>query len=61
MNLEKYTCDTCKQLFDYDEIMDRENCICETCHDKRCKEEYAYFKPIYDGEVLAGLHQRDDE
>lgn len=29
--------------------------ICMDCHDERVAKEYAYWKPLYDGEVQAGL------
>ena len=40
----------------FDEIYDGENGICETCHDAWFASELAYWKPLYDGEVAAGLH-----
>lgn len=29
--------------------------MCEDCHDKWFQEQYAYWRPLYEGEVLAGL------
>ena len=52
-----YICTTCKQPKDAEEIFDKENGICEVCHDKWFQAEYAYWRPLYDGEVLAGIHR----
>lgn len=29
--------------------------MCEDCHDKWFQEQYAHWRPLYEGEVLAGL------
>ena len=54
-------CETCKQPKTDDEIIDKENGICETCHDAWLAKEYAYWKPLYDGEVLGGFHNPEKD
>ena len=46
-------CYECKAPKTYDEM--HENDICVDCHDKWFAEEAAYWKPLYLGEVAAGL------
>ena len=48
-------CEKCKQPKYFDEITDTENGFCETCRDAWIAQQYAYWKPLYDGEKLAGL------
>lgn len=50
-------CGECKQPKFADEIWDFENVICGDCYEKWFQAEYAYWKPLYDGEVLGGFHR----
>ena len=57
-----FVCPRCSKYidldFDSEEVYsDGENDdICMDCHDKRVQKEYAYWKPLYDAEVRAGLY-----
>ena len=51
----EFVCSECDQPVHEDEVSDNENGICETCHDKWCREQEAYWRPRYDGEKLAGI------
>ena len=51
-----HICTTCKQPKPVDEIHDRENEICVDCYEQWFQDECAYWRPLYDGEVLAGIH-----
>lgn len=48
-------CEKCKQPKHFDEIADGENGWCETCRDTWIAEREAYWRPLYEGEKLAGL------
>lgn len=48
-------CEKCRQLKYFDELTDKENGWCEDCHDAWLDSEVAYWRPLYDGEKIAGL------
>ncbi len=48
-------CEKCKQEKDSDEMCTDESGLCHSCRDKWIAEQYDYWKPLYDGEKLAGL------
>lgn len=48
-------CQSCGKPKREEEISDKENGICETCRDKWVAAEMAFWKPLYEGEKLAGL------
>ena len=54
-----FTCSSCKAKLPIDEMFDGENETCEPCHDAWFAAEYAYWKPLYDGEKLAGLLEKE--
>lgn len=48
-------CENCHQPKTNDQIADTENGWCEDCRDKWISSQMAYWKPLYEGEKLAGF------
>ena len=48
-------CSVCNEPVKEEDIGDAENETCLKCHDKILAEAEAYWRPLYDGEKLAGL------
>ena len=48
-------CEKCKLEKDSDEMCNDESGICHSCYDEWFAAEYAYWKPLYLGEVSAGI------
>lgn len=57
-------CEDCEKDFDTDfysdGVFDEAGYHCFDCYEKWFAEQVAYWKPLYKGEVLAGLVGRDD-
>ena len=51
----EYTCSECKKPKLLEEMQGDDSELCIDCHDAWCKSEIAYWKPLYEGEKLAGL------
>ena len=54
-----FLCERCGRAVGEDEIgweSDGGEDLCVECVDKWNKEQWAHWKPLYDGEVQAGLH-----
>ena len=52
-----FLCEQCKApVHEFDVGFDGENCICGDCAMIWALEEFEHWKPLYDGEVQAGLH-----
>jgi len=50
-------CEKCGKPKMFDEIQDSGNGWCVDCYDHWFENERAYWKPLYDGEVLGGFHR----
>ena len=52
-----FLCERCGKPASYNDatVGDGENCWCDECCDKDHQANYAYWKPLYDGEKRAGL------
>lgn len=52
-----FTCELCwSAVFDDEVGFDGENCRCRDCVEYWTKDQVAYWKPLYDAEVAAGIH-----
>lgn len=49
----------CEHCGEYVESVNEAD-MCDECHEQWFQKEYAYWKPLYDGEVLAGLVRNDE-
>jgi hypothetical protein len=56
---DAFICEKCGQPAD--EHGPGEDGWCMACYDKWFAAEYAYWKPLYDGEKQAGLLWKEDE
>ena len=50
-----WTCAECEKPCRDEDIADKENGICQECHDAECDRQEKYWKPLYEGEKRAGL------
>lgn len=56
-SLLAFYCERCGcGVLDTDVGFDGENNLCRACVDKWTAEQVAYWRPLYDAEVAAGLH-----
>lgn len=58
-------CDRCSRYVDTDfdeivEVNDGDEFWCLPCHDAEFQRQHDYWKPLYDGEKLAGLLNMED-
>lgn len=53
MKMETFTCEKCGQPSE--EVGCKENDWCMDCYEEWFASEWAYWKPLYDGEKQAGL------
>jgi hypothetical protein len=52
-----FNCEECGRAVLDDEVgFDGENNLCTECVDKWTAEQVAYWRPLYDAEVAAGIH-----
>lgn len=52
-----FRCERCETLVHEEEVgFDGENNHCPKCVEEWAAEQNAYWRPLYDGEVQAGLH-----
>lgn len=58
-DLSLFRCSDCGKSVYGDDIGCRENEVCTDCQDKLEREQEAYWRPLYEGEKLAGLLPRN--
>jgi DNA-directed RNA polymerase subunit RPC12/RpoP len=55
----EYTCAECAKPKRKEEMQGDESDQCIDCHEAWLKSEIAYWRPLYEGEKLAGLLEKE--